>query len=148
MNCVISPVHQRAGLECPPEKFTTKRSEATNNVLQDFVSRESHGKKKVDEYSLASSVEKLVKIQKEDVELAVVGRGEYKLREEFRYLEVAPSEWSRMRDDQRKAVLQKFTRLTMMKCNSQALPKPRLPFEVEHIPFAGNSKYWNRLDTS
>ena len=108
MNCVISPVRQRAGLGCPPEKFTTNRSEATNNVLQDFVSRESHGKKKVDEYSFALSVEKLVKIQKEDVELAVVGRGEYKLREDFRYLEVAPSEWSRMRDDQRKAVLQKI----------------------------------------
>ena len=108
VNCVISPVRQRAGLGCPPEKFTTNRSEATNNVLQDFVLRESHGKKKMDEHSFASSVEKLVNIQKEDVELAVVGSGEYKLREEFRYLEVAPSEWSQMRDDQRKAVLQKI----------------------------------------
>ena len=32
VNCVISPVRQRAGLGCPPEKFTTNRSEATNNV--------------------------------------------------------------------------------------------------------------------
>jgi len=72
------------------------------------VSRESHGKKKVNEYSFASSVEKLVKIQKEDVKLAVVGRGEYKLREEFQYLEVAPSKWNRMRNNQRKAVLQKI----------------------------------------
>ena len=70
--------------------------------------RESHGKKKVDEHSFPSSVEKLVNIQKEDVELAVVGRGEYKLREEFRYFEFAPSEWSQMRDDHRKAVLQKM----------------------------------------
>jgi len=108
VNSVISPVRQRAGLGCPPEKFTANRSEATNNVLQDFLSRESHGKKKVDEYSFASSVEKLVKIQKEDVEPAVVGRGEYKLRKEFRYLEVVPSEWSRMRNDQRKAVLGKI----------------------------------------
>ena len=108
VSCVISPVRQRAGLGCPPERFTTNRSETTNNVLQDFVSRESHGKKKVDEYSFASSVEKLVKIQKQDIELAVVGRGEYKLREEFRYLEVTPSEWSRMREDQRKAALQKL----------------------------------------
>lgn len=72
------------------------------------MSRESHGKKKVDEYSFASSVQKLVKIQKEDVELAAVGGGEYKLREEFRNLEVVLSEWSRMRVDQRKAVLQKI----------------------------------------
>ena len=126
VNCVISPVRQRNGLRFLPEKFTTNRSEATNNVLQDrFVSRESHGKKKVDEHSFASSVKKFVKIQKEDVELAEVGRGEYKLREEFRYLEVAPSEWSQMPDDQRKAVLQ---------CNSQALPKPRMPFGEKHIP--------------
>ena len=108
MNSVISPVRQRARLGCPPEKFTANRSEATDNVLQDFLSRESHGKKKVDEYSFASSVEKLVKIQKEDVESAVVGTGEYKLRKEFRYLEVVPSEWSRMRNDQRKAELGKI----------------------------------------
>ena len=72
------------------------------------MSRKLHEKKKVDEYSFASSVEKLVKIQKEEVEQAVVGRGKNKLRAEFRNLEVAPSEWSRMRDDQRKAVLQKI----------------------------------------
>lgn len=108
LNCVISPVRQRAGLGYPPERFTTNRSETTNNVLQDFVSRETNGKKKVDEYSFASSVERLIKIQNQEIELAVVGRGEYKLREEFRYLEVTPTEWSKMREDQRKAALQKI----------------------------------------
>ncbi len=108
VNCVISPVRQRAGLGCPPERFTTNRSETTNHVLQDFVSRETNGKKKVDEYCFASSVERLIKIQNQEIELAVVERGEYKLREEFRYLEVTPTEWSKMREDQRKAALQKI----------------------------------------
>ena len=135
VNCVISPVRQRAGLGCPPEKFTTNRSEATNNVSQDFVLRESHGKKKVDEHSFASSVEKLVNIQKEDIELAVVGRGEYKLREEFRYLEVSPSKWSQMRDDQRKAVLQKIheTNIHEMQQSSVTQASNALPSEAHPI---------------
>lgn len=135
VNCVISPVRQRAGLGCPPEKFTTNRSEATNNVSQDFVLRESHGKKKVDEHSFASSVEKLVNIQKEDIELAVVGRREYKLREEFRYLEVSPSKWSQMREDQRKAVLQKIheTNIHEMQQSSVTQASNALPSEAHPI---------------
>ena len=39
INHVIAPVRQRAGLGCPPSKFTTNRSERTNGVIQDFIKR-------------------------------------------------------------------------------------------------------------
>ena len=48
---VINPVRQRAGLGCPPERFTTNRSEQTNRQIQEFVKKDSNGKKSVDEFS-------------------------------------------------------------------------------------------------
>ena len=62
---VITAVRQRAGLGCPPEKFTTNRSERTNGVLQDCVERDC-GTAKTDEYTLVKSIEKLVKNQEQD----------------------------------------------------------------------------------
>ena len=73
---VISPVRQRAGLGCPPAKFTTNRSERTNGVLQDCVKREC-GTAKIDEYTLVKSLEKLVKNQEQELELHVLDKGEY-----------------------------------------------------------------------
>ena len=101
---VISPVRQRAGLGCPPEKFTTNRSERTNGVLQDCVKREC-GTAKTDEYTLVKSIEKLVNNQEQDRELAVLDKGEYQLRPEFRHLLVAGDKWTNMTNDQRKAAL-------------------------------------------
>ena len=57
---VISPVRQRAGLGCPPDKFTTNRSERTNGVLQSCVKHECRTAK-IDEYTLVKTLEKLVK---------------------------------------------------------------------------------------
>lgn len=123
VNCAISPVPQRTGLGFPPDSFTSNRSEKTNSLLQDFVSQESNGKKKVDEFSFASSLEKLVKNQKQDVELAVVGTGEYKLREQYQQLEVSRSEWSRMREHQRKVALEKIHTFEIQEMQASSVTK-------------------------
>ena len=58
VECVISPVPQRAGLGCLPERFTTNRSERTNGVIQHFLKKECDGKK-VDEYVFAVTLQSL-----------------------------------------------------------------------------------------
>jgi len=47
------------------------------------------GTAKTDEYTLVKSIEKLVKSQEQELELAVLDKGEYQLRPEFRHLLVA-----------------------------------------------------------
>ena len=101
---VISPVHQRAGLGCPPDKFTTNRSERTNGVLQDCVKREC-GTAKIDKYTLVQTLEKLVKSQEQELELAVLDKGEYQLRPELRHLVFTGDKWAKMTNDQRKEAL-------------------------------------------
>ena len=104
LRSVISPVCQSAGLGCPPEKFTTNRSQRANGVLQDCVKREC-GTSKVDKYALVKIVEKLVKSQEQELELAVLDKGEYQLCQEFYNLIVSGDKWAKMANDQRKEAL-------------------------------------------
>ena len=109
---VISPVRQRAGLGCPPERFTTNRSERTNGVIQEFVKRES-GREKVDEFTFAVTLQKLVEVQEKEAEFAIVGQGEYNLRECFKHLQIPAARWSKMTEKQMKASLKKVHTTTM-----------------------------------
>lgn len=110
---VIKPVRQRAGLGCPPVRFTTNRSERTNRLIQEFINSESQGKTKVDEFFFCVSLAKLVKTQRQEVELALVGCGEYKLREKFKHLEVSAEKWGKMVDAQRTKIIEKVHTATL-----------------------------------
>ena len=112
LESVISPVRQRAGLGCPPERFTTNRSERTNGVIQEFVKRECNGKK-VDEYVFATTLQKLINIQEKEVELAVIGQGEYKLRDRFKHISVPTSRWSKMTEKQMATALNKIHTISL-----------------------------------
>ena len=110
---VISPVRQRAGLGCPPERFTTNRSEHTNRMIQEFMKKDSNRKKSVDEFSFCISLAKLVNTQNQEVELAVARSGEFKIREKFKFLEVSPDKWGSMQDGQRIKALEKVHTVTL-----------------------------------
>ena len=69
---VVRPARERAGLGCPPERFTTNKSERTNGVIQDFVKRKTGGK--VDEYVFAQTLKELIDTQEQDIEIAVASR--------------------------------------------------------------------------
>ena len=103
----IQCIRERAGLGCPPERFTTNRSEQTNRLIQEYVKKECGGKKNIDEFSFCVALSKLIQMQQQEIELAVVGSGELRLREKFKSLQVTPEKWSKMRDDQRKKALEK-----------------------------------------
>ena len=118
INSVISTVRQSAGLGCPPDRFTTNRSEQTNRAIQEFVKSECKGAKKVDEFTFSVCLSKLVNQQKQEVELAVLGRGEYKLREKFKHLEVSSQEWESMREGQKKKALQQLHKVPLEEATS------------------------------
>ena len=107
---VICPVRERARLGCPPERFTTNRSEHTNRVIQDFVKQKAGGK--VDEFVFAQTLKELIDTQEQEIELAVVCKGEYMLREVFQHIRISPSRWGRMTELQRKSALTKVHTVT------------------------------------
>ena len=118
INSVISPVRQRAGLGFPPERFTTNRSEQTNRSIQEFIKSEYKGNKKVDEFTFCVVLSKLVNQQKQAVEMAILGLGEYKLKDKFKHLEVSGQEWNGMEDEQKKKVLERLLKVSLDKAKS------------------------------
>ena len=117
LDSAIQSVRQRAGLGCPPERFTTNRSEQTNRVIQEFVRNENNGKKSIDEFSFCTSLAKLINNQNQEIELAIIGKGEFKFREEFRFLEVPPERWVKMREDQRRNALEQAHSVPVDHCS-------------------------------
>ena len=107
LNHVIVPVRQRAGLGCPPSKFTTNRSERTNGVIQDFI-RQRYGLRHVNVFSFCVALQDLIDMQDKEVELAVVGKGEYRICPAYQNLQVTPAQWVRMTEKQQKQALQKI----------------------------------------
>lgn len=107
VKCVIRPVREKAGLGSPPERFTTNRPERTNGVVQEFISQEC-GKEKVDEHTFAVTMKKLITMQEKEAELAVVGKGQHKLRDSFNHLFVPAACWSKMTDKQKQLALAKI----------------------------------------
>ena len=71
------------------------------------------GTAKTDEYTVVKSIEKLVKNQEQELELAVLDKGEYQLRPEFRHLLVAGDKWTKMTNDQRKAALSRVHHVSL-----------------------------------
>ena len=49
-----------------------------------------------------------MKIQKRDVELAVIGQGEYTMQERFNHISVPASRWRKMTEKQKNVALQKI----------------------------------------
>ena len=82
LSSVIKPVHQRAGLGPPPNRFTTNWSEQTNRLIQEFVKSQNEGKN-VDKFTFCVAI--LINQQEQAIELAIVGLGEYK-----KHLKVQP----------------------------------------------------------
>ena len=105
---VIAPVRQRAGLGCPPTKFTTNRSERTNGVIQEI--KRQFRQRPVDVFSFAVALKDLIDMQENEIELSLPGKGEFSLRSPYntsRWIRHNGSAWQRNR---RNRLWQKFTR--------------------------------------
>ena len=71
-----------------------------------LIKQEASGKD--DEYVFATILIKLIDRQEEQVELAVVGKDEYKFREAFQHILISPSHWGKLNEKQRLSALRKI----------------------------------------
>ena len=107
---MLKNVHERAGLGCPPSPYYTNEVESNNRVLKEAVQYKSS--------QLPEFIEKmkgLMKEQRHEIERAVVGAGEYRLREEYKRLAVNPSKWYKMSGEQRHRKVERLMRATVGK---------------------------------
>ena len=122
LKSVVASVRERAGLGNPPAQFTTNRCERSNGLIQDFLRRENSTRAgKCDEHTFAVALEKLVKMQQREAELAIIGKGEYRLREKFDHLFVPANDWNKMTENQKKSSLRKVHDCEVEDCRPTAV---------------------------
>ena len=102
VSSMLRAVREDCGLGNPPNIFTTNASESVNAMLKNRMDYKKS--------ELPIFVEKLKEIcneQDKEVERAILCRGKYRFREEYKFLEVSESKWFTMNSTQRKQHLTK-----------------------------------------
>ena len=101
-------VRSLCGLGFPADVYTQNASESMNRVLkeEDQDSTDLRRKKKT-VCDIMERFTKVVKRQEQEQFLAVLGRGEYVIKDKFKYLEVG-EDYFRMNDKQKAAVKKNF----------------------------------------
>lgn len=105
---VIRPVREEARLGSPPEVFTTNASESLNAAIKSKVNyQKSELNKFIDKMRCLETD------QQKEVERAVCGRGKYRLRPQYRSLEVEEQTWFNMTPEARRKHMAKINRLSV-----------------------------------
>ena len=98
-------VREKAGLGCPPHPYYTNSNESMNRAIKE---KTQWKKSQLPEF--LDRMKELVCEQQCELEKAVIGTGEYILKERFKGLEVSQTAWSRMNEDQRLHYVKRYNR--------------------------------------
>ena len=100
---MLKPVRMCAGLGNPPQPFYTNDVESHNNVIKKHTNYTAH--------ELPQFVEKMKSLivnQKEEIERAVIGMGEYRMSKDFAHLAVDARKYVLMSDKQKMNAIDRF----------------------------------------
>ena len=111
-NSMLRPVCEEAGLGSPPVAFYTNASETINATIKAKVQY-----KRNELPQFISKLRELASEQQQEVEKAVIGRGKYKLRQDYKHLEVSETKWFAMSRDQRSKHLKKISTISVSDTN-------------------------------
>lgn len=100
---MISCVREECGLGSPPMPFTTNASESANFLLKHKVDY-----KRNELPVFLDKLQELIKEQEREFEKAIIGRGKYELRTQYRSWHIPESKWFAMNSKQREMHLKKF----------------------------------------
>ena len=116
---MLKPVREEAGLGFPPTQFTTNASASLNAMIKRKV---SYNKNELPAF--VAHLKEIVNEQQKEMERAVIGRGKFKFRKEFSFLEVPESTWFRMSRDQREKHLKRVSQTTVGMASSTSAQQP------------------------
>ncbi len=109
-------IRESVGLGSPPEIFTTNASESINALMKRKVDY-----KESEWPHFNAEVGEVVKQQQEEIVRALSGRGQFRLLPQFSHYSVSATTWTRMKPEQRREVINKFSKATMKSKQSTML---------------------------
>ena len=95
------------GLGCPPRLYTQNANECMNRVIKQTKSTQ-YGKKSLTLLEYVEKIKSEVNRQHEEQFLAVISRGEYRLKKEFQFLSVNETDFYRMTPKQKAELKTRF----------------------------------------
>ena len=125
---MLSPIRQAAGLGNPPEPFYTNEIESINRVI-----KRKAGYKASEWPEFCKLAKELIDEQKNEIEKAVVGVGEYRFCDEFKHLQLSLVKWSSMTKLQREKYLQKLVRLSLQEAKVPPFSRTRALSSMETL---------------
>lgn len=102
-NTMLKDLRTFAGLGSPPGSFTTNGCESLNAVIKRKVNY-----KATEWPEFNNQLKEIVDGQRDEAIRSLSGRGQFRLCEQYRHLQIHPQEWVKMTSDQRRTVVKKF----------------------------------------
>ena len=99
------------GLGCPPRLYTQNANECMNRVIKQTKSSQ-YGRKSLTLLEYVEKIKSEVNRQHEEQFLAVISRGEYRLKKEFQFLSVNETDFYRMTPKQKAELKTRFFKAT------------------------------------
>lgn len=113
-NTMLKNVRIAVGLGSPPAIFTTNASESINAVIKRNVNF-----KATEWPNFNDSLKKIVDGQRDEAIRALSGRGQYRLSQEYQYLQINPQKWAVMTPQQRQQAVKQFDSAPLRNSKSQ-----------------------------
>ena len=95
-HCTLQSLREEIGLGSPPKAFYTNDNEAINAKL-----KECSGYKKHQWGLFNAKMRELAKQQQQEVEKAIIGFGQFRIRSQYSFLSVEEDKWFQMSQEQR-----------------------------------------------
>ena len=134
---MLSNCHTKAGLGSPSFPYYTNKVESKNKILKDEV---EHKKSELTDFM--NKMKALFEEQKHEVERSLIGMGEYRLKEDYRYLQVESSTWFKMTLDQHQRNISCFMKaaveVSSNKCSAEN------PLSMLQIPSGLKDGMWEK----
>ncbi|XP_052719325.1 uncharacterized protein LOC128191281 [Crassostrea angulata] len=115
-----------AGLGYPPKPYNQNANECMNSTIKGDLRKDTQGKLKMSEKDFVISLEKIVKRQETEVKLALIGKGEYRLKDEYKHLTLSEDLYWRKSVSQREAVFGKMLKEPLMSTMEEAMAGPNI----------------------
>ena len=112
--CTLRSLREDLDLGSPPAAFYKNDSDSINALLKKSLSYQKKNSGGV----FNEKVKKIVHQQQCEMEKAVIGYGQYKLRSQFHCLSVSEEKWFRMSQGQRLMYIKKFNSCTVRSCDT------------------------------
>ena len=148
---MLRSLHEDAGLSVPPSAFSTNASESVNAMLKRKVDY-----KKNELPIFIQHLKELIDEQQREIERAVIRRGKYEFKEEYKFLEVGEAKCFQMTKQQRETHMKKVTTTSLKgyELNDCAESKPSsLSITAEEchsgdhkVPLASIQGVWKKAE--